>query len=356
MKKILSFFVLTILLVPLSGHCMEIAEIEFENGIYINNNNITMTETEVSNLRSLAFSDEQIALMKNDEFVTNRDLHGEIETREIQYVKSTYFTSTNSLIRNVDIKPASQNYNIELLDAQSNEYVLHEYLTEEEYNNCEDNIPVYVSYASGYTVHETTMKKLVTDIISVTYNGSRHYRYRNDITYKSMPSTRSQDLFGIRIDSTVSVIPETAYAKLNYQVDETCSNTCSLQSDVYNYSNSAWKRSSTGYAVSMKLPENGVCALGDYIPGQGPETSGTKTISAINGYMYFTVQKLQSTIIQTLNAYGSYQHAKTTISLDSSLNFSIGLGGLGDVFVFSAAIKEKYDGMDGTHAYLNVNW
>ena len=51
--------------------------------------------------------------------------------------------------------------------------------------------------------------------------------------------------------------------------------------------------------------------------------------------------------------YASYQHAKSTVTLSQSLDFTISGGGLGEVFYFSnSSIRSKYDGMGGV--YMDV--
>jgi len=50
--------------------------------------------------------------------------------------------------------------------------------------------------------------------------------------------------------------------------------------------------------------------------------------------------------------YGSYQHATSTVTLSQSHNYTLGTGGLGNVFVFPSNISQKYDGMSGVH----VSW
>lgn len=45
--------------------------------------------------------------------------------------------------------------------------------------------------------------------------------------------------------------------------------------------------------------------------------------------------------------YGSHQHSTKSISLNEAMNYTIGLGGLGNVFVFPYEVRQKYDGMTG---------
>lgn len=45
--------------------------------------------------------------------------------------------------------------------------------------------------------------------------------------------------------------------------------------------------------------------------------------------------------------YGTYQHAKSTVSQSDSLNYAIGAGGYGNVILFGNSIALKYDQMPG---------
>ena len=48
--------------------------------------------------------------------------------------------------------------------------------------------------------------------------------------------------------------------------------------------------------------------------------------------------------------YGSYQHAKSSISLNKAKSFNISSSGLGQVFSFSSvSIRNKYDAMSGVY-------
>ena len=45
--------------------------------------------------------------------------------------------------------------------------------------------------------------------------------------------------------------------------------------------------------------------------------------------------------------YGSYQHAKTTVSQSDSMNYAIGANGYGNVILFANSVALKYDQMPG---------
>ena len=45
--------------------------------------------------------------------------------------------------------------------------------------------------------------------------------------------------------------------------------------------------------------------------------------------------------------YGTYQHAKSTVSLEESKTYVIGAGGYGNVVVFGSNVASRYDQMPG---------
>ena len=62
--------------------------------------------------------------------------------------------------------------------------------------------------------------------------------------------------------------------------------------------------------------------------------------------MYFEINKLTSPI-NTINAYGDYAHAVTSVSISTSIGFSFGF----------SDVSSKYDSMNTAQAYWSgLNW
>ena len=51
--------------------------------------------------------------------------------------------------------------------------------------------------------------------------------------------------------------------------------------------------------------------------------------------------------------YGAYEHAVTNVSLEESQNYTMSLGGLGELFDYPFETSQKYDGMSGVHLYYD---
>lgn len=334
------------------------------SNVYTNYNGVEMSTNEFNNLISMGFTDEQIYNMEQDEFEKNKNLSGEIVATDTIYVKTinTYAPKDENLnimafAKSEIINDINNGNNYELVSTQN---II---ITEEEFNNVdENNDNVIIVNDVNPDIISTEYKKLTTNIIK---NGST-YRVKNDLTWKKMPSTRSNDLFGIRINHSIAE-PKSGsqYAKTTYKMKDACT----LQTTTYNTVHSSnWNRAETGYGVAFKIPSDTTkryiwykeadypCADKDSlykVPATGNKLVDVD-VTSLNSYMYFDLVKLSN---GALSAFGSYQHAQKSVSLSSALTFTFGSGGLGGVFNLSASISEKYDGMDGTHAQiLNPNW
>ena len=223
-----------------------------EYGYYINANNIKISGQELENLQNMGFSEREIIAMEQEEFDNNKNLSGEILAQTTKYYKTTT-TYANASAYSLNNTTTMTSFTVEI--------------TEEEYNNSSDETSIKpLGNTNGYT--ETNYKKMTTTIVK---NGSR-YRYKNDLVWKKMPSTRSYDIQGIGIDSTVSGVSSSKYFTRIADIEDSANLVCYFD----NSTSGSWKLRSTGYAVTFKLPAN----------------TATKTVTALSSHMYFDVQKL----------------------------------------------------------------
>ena len=94
----------------------------------------------------------------------------------------------------------------------------------------------------------------------------------------------------------------------------------------------------TAYAENTEQEEN-VIDIGELglAPGESTVIDGAE-ITCIEDY----------TKASPFKVYGTYQHAKSSVSLSESQNYSFSSRGLGGVLKFNKdSIKNKYDGMTG---------
>ena len=156
-------------------------------------------------------------------------------------------------------------------------------------------------YHGGYqlrsTSHETASKILRISKANKTVSIS--------CSWKKSPSVRSYDLIGAYLNGPS--IAGGVGTSITYSGGS--------------ISPSATKKPGNGYGAVLKLPNGGNSIV----------ASTTFTLSGSG------------------RVYGSYQHAKSSISLANANSYTIGNGGLGNVFKFSAAIASKYDQMSGVY-------
>ena len=225
----------------------------------------------------------------------------EVLSETVKYIKTT--TVTDLLADN-----SYQSNTVRRTRSYSEE------VSEEEYNNATE-----VEQTRNWeTSIETTYKKLTTRIIA---DGS-YYKYWCNLTWKIMPSVRSYDIIGIGFNSTVKV--------RGYPIFEqwycTNSSNCFLSYSRYEYSGS------TGVGGFFQL--------------------ATGTLSNLQATLYFYVEKNTSNTIYTLNAYGDYSHATSTVDYSNYTNYSVGIGGI----TLDSSISDKYDSIQYAKASLSVNW
>ena len=147
--------------------------------------------------------------------------------------------------------------------------------------------------------HETQAK-----ILQISKSYGNNTTIAITAQWKYAPNVRSYDLIGAYLSGPTMV--GSGYAK----VDSTSGANSALAS----------VGGSNGYGYVVKLPSNSANIVVSYtflVTGSG-------------------------------TVFGSYQHAKSAISLNNAKSFSISYSGLGNVFYFSNMnIRAKYDAMQG---------
>ena len=286
MKKVIAIILGIICLIPVSSKASD---------YIINNNSIKISTEEYNNLINLGFTEKEIFNMSAVEYENNKDLIGEIVSSDIKYYKTvTFYNDANEQVAKNDIE-----------------------ISEDEYSFANSNTMSSHGLIVGYT--ETNYKKMTTNIISL----SNKYRYKVSLEWKNMPSTRSYDIIGIGIDSSVYIYSN-IYFQQNY-----CYNDGSCSSSVI----STPKKTNTGGAASFKLPTS-------------------SSISDLSSYLYFTVDKSSDNTLSELNAYGDYSHATSSIDSESAKNYSINSAGI----VLNSSIYNKYDEIQLAHARWTGSW
>lgn len=313
--KIILKTIAIILIALISFDCV-FATINISDNEYVNKNGIHMNQEDLNRLYNLGFTDSEISIMQKDEFKDNLKVDGVVVARTTKYYKTLVMPEKSSSALSMN-----SNFNLKSITYE---------ISENEYNSADSQVSVYGN-SNGYT--ETNYKKMTSSIIKT----GNVYRYKNDLTWKKIPSTRSYDIIGIGIDSTVSGISSSKYFKMIYDIE----NTSNLSCKRYSSTSGRWELNSSGYAVTFKLPED----------------TDTLKLYTLSSHMYFDVQKLTSVTIKTLNAYGDYKHAQRKVDSTVGGQISIGTSGINFDVSVSAAVVESYDSITTAQAtWSGINW
>ncbi len=182
-------------------------------------------------------------------------------------------------------------------------------ITEEEYNNFEVATPL-VNSDHAYT--ENTAKRIELAVI-----GGDYY---NHVTFaalwKYIPTTRVYDVIGYRGEyfgfRNGSQVGEQVF-KWNGQYD----------SVDYEWDGDRIKRADNGFGFAMNIVNNDITYLELTTDCDIYETGTHPTL------------------------FAAYEHAVKNTSLNDALSFTLGGGGLGNVFIYPYSISSKYDGESG---------
>lgn len=260
------------------------------NAFYVNNNNVSMTEEQYDYLLNF-YTNDNIAEMTQSKFDKEFNNQLVLKKTDNKYIKT---------ITNIDENGQSSSTDIEI--------------TKEEYDN---PITTYATCTEGVSVDcwDTSYKRLTLTAWVGTGSESDSMRIVILNSWKTMPSVRSYDVIGVRY---VNYTPSTAWGD-----QSTISENNGRRSVSYSYNGSNMNIKSNGIGISQNLIDDAsIYYLENRIVIEGKTTSST------------------------LGIYGSYQHAKKTVTLAQSKNYNFG-NGLGGVFSFNSGIGSNYDGMQG---------
>jgi hypothetical protein len=236
---------------------------------YTNRENIEMTEQEYNNLLELGFTEAQIYRMDYQTFEDNKDIEGTLLSEEQQYVKTT-----------ITMRNGVKHYTTQVVSEF--EYLTHLQMQQGSLSGGPGYSPnLSGNYYDGIMMDEYQLLTII--IVGIDDNT---LRYKLDVEWLDIPSTRSWDIIGIGIEAykvhlVSSVIFREDWVTTNNDYDHT--ELCCP------------KEETTGGSVMFELPSG--------------------SIRLIDAYIYFNVMKNQNVGTLTyVSAVGDYAHAITTIS------------------------------------------
>ena len=260
---------------------------------YTNLKGVEMTQEGYEKMSSI-FSEKRVSILTQDLY--NKYIDAEIISSEALYQK---------------VKTDKDGNTIE------------EYITEEEYANspeaeflCEND--TNNTRSSDYAYIETSYKRLAVDLADF---GNNHFVLTGELTWKKVPACRSYDVFAFR---TNHMSHSNVYGIQTYFIGN-------AYTDIsYNSSSAGYKNDTNGAGFSMNLKD------GNTITGYDMILLADLAISNFN--------------VSTAHVYTTYQHAISSLTRAQSMSYTFGVGGLGDVLLFSSTnISQKYDDMAGIH-------
>lgn len=188
-------------------------------------------------------------------------------------------------------------------------------ISKEEFDSASTNSEIGIN-GSGYT--ETNYKKITTSI----YQNGSYYRYKVDLEWKTMPSTRSYDIMAIGINPSVKITSSVYFNQYYCFTNGQCTNNGTFYQ----------KKNSSGAGASFKLPSG--------------------NLTKLSSSLYFDVSKNVNATIIKQDAFGDYSHATKNVNETQSQNYTINSLGIN----LGSSISSYYDNIQMTQATWNGNW
>lgn len=185
-------------------------------------------------------------------------------------------------------------------------------VSKEEYDN-------YNGLANTDAFVETIYKKITS---SISQNGS-YYKYTGTLTWKTIPSVRSYDIFGIGFYSSVKVRNNNVHFSQNY---------CLSNGSCYTSSTHYPQIFSGGAGTTFLLPSG--------------------NLTSLNATMYFDVEKNGSGTIVSQLAAADHSHAVQSISLTNAKKYTVS-GGAG---IILNGVSSYYDAINPAKEYWTGSW
>lgn len=275
---------------------------------------------QIKHLESLGFTEEEVLNMPETEIIKNLEIDGEVVAIDKKFFKVIERDTSNDNVSTYDADNSSKEVVIEL-DEDT-------YLKEVQLEEAKRSNDVSIISSDSHT---TSYKTVTTTIVSLT--AKQQYRVKTAITWSIMPSNRKIDVIGTSINSSFwAPSKDSQYGQQSWSVRHSCDQIKYLTTSYSSGSNS-WSKGSSGYALSIDLPNDIVKSYACY-------SEEVKTLSA---FSYYTADKLTSTT--QIDAYGKYLHQESTLQIAPAITFyplSFGV---------SASQSSKFT-ESGTHAQI----
>lgn len=282
-KKLLVTFSLGILLFSLP-----LANVKAEDEPDLPREQLNLSDVEITNLKSLGFSDSEIQNMGQEEYELNKNLTGEEISSNSRYFKVietiepiTYKVKTTS-----DSNEVTDSIDIEI--------------SKEEFENqaYKSNISPYAS-----TTKSTSYKRMTTSAVKLS---TGKYRVKAQVEWTKMPKNRDKDVLGVGVNGAVWDPNGGEYGVQNWQTYNRVTNKRANGSATYKSSSNNWEYGADTYALTMNLKD---------------DPTANNYVTNLMLTMYYSVEPLKSKPTIGLKAYGKYAHQENYYSVSPSIGF-----------------------------------
>lgn len=273
---------------------------------------LKLSSTDISNLKSLGFTEEEIKNMSKEEFKLNKGLKGTIIERQTKYYKVyENVTGADTNLRTFNIAQSTVNENSKSIEVELTREQYYNELKQLDLNDQPENSVVKLAADNGIGKNVTSYKT-VTLTISKLNSGTNKYRLKLNVHWdKKMPKYRLTDVLAIGFNNSLWRAANEEYGKQTWNIFDSKKRTNTTGSATYTSSSNKWKYSKDGYALKMNLKD---------------DPSSTQYVTDINMYMYYSVTPTKS-LPKYLDAYGEYAHQESKYEISPTINFD-GSGGL----------------------------
>lgn len=239
-------------------------------------------------------------------FVSAEEDEGKIVASEEKYYKTVTVLNNSSVLQRANLGEMSS---------------ITTEITKEEYNNApvENNSNARTSDDYTDMTVETTYKKMKSTIRE--YYGD--YRYKNVLTWKNIPSTRSYDIIAIGYYASVQPASDIFFEQ-DYC---TSSSSCYTTSSYYEYNGA------NGSAAMFYLPSGTLTSLEQSLRVDMKKTNSSATL-----------------VSQV--AAADYAHATSSISYSNAKKFTVNIGGI----QLNDSIEDYYDTISVARATWEGEW
>lgn len=307
------------------------------NADVVNENKIYISNDEYNNLINLGFSKEEIESIPYDVYIKNKDIQAELVDKQIKYYKTIY------ILNNVSTMDISQVKRFQTIE-----------INEEEFNKSDEQNEFIIN---GNEIVQTEYKKME---LSLSYISSKkQYRTKNVLTWKKMPSNRSYDVIAMANNNAVSEpVSNTYHTDMYYKTYNTClqTTTSSTKTNGFTYT-----KTPSGAGASFILPsdsyikyswndllgQNYPCVDTRYKNGATGTYNAPQKITSMRITLYYNLSKVSKA---SLNAYGSYRHSTSSISINPS--FSISPGSYPSIGL-APTLNSNFDSMSDTQITIS---